>query len=156
MSVLTNEQRRENFFVFLDRDGTIIEERNYLSRLEDIKFFPGSETAIARLNRAGLKVVVVSNQSGVARGCSCRKPRTGMFEQAACDFGGGLRGVMVGDNHGDLEAGHNAGLATVLVRTGYGERIYSEGKYQADFVAQDLTEAADWILQQNVGMNKLH
>jgi D-glycero-D-manno-heptose 1,7-bisphosphate phosphatase len=52
----------------LDRDGTLIEERNYLSRVEDITFIDGSEQAVARLNRAGFKVVVISNQSGIARG----------------------------------------------------------------------------------------
>jgi D-glycero-D-manno-heptose 1,7-bisphosphate phosphatase len=54
--------------VFLDRDGTINEERNYLHRVEDFAFIPGVPQAIARLNRAGYLVVVVTNQSGVARG----------------------------------------------------------------------------------------
>jgi D-glycero-D-manno-heptose 1,7-bisphosphate phosphatase len=54
--------------VFLDRDGTIDEEANYLSRAEDVRLIPGAARAIARLNAAGLAVVVVSNQSGLARG----------------------------------------------------------------------------------------
>ena len=54
--------------VFLDRDGTIIEEVEYLSRLSDIRLLPGAGGAIARLNRMGIPVIIVSNQSGVARG----------------------------------------------------------------------------------------
>lgn len=54
--------------VFLDRDGVIIENAHYLARLEDIRFIPGAAAAIRRLNEAGVPVVVVSNQSGVARG----------------------------------------------------------------------------------------
>lgn len=54
--------------VFLDRDGTINEEVHYLRRAEDVRLIPGAARAIARLNAAGLMVVVVSNQSGLARG----------------------------------------------------------------------------------------
>lgn len=54
--------------VFLDRDGTIIEESGYLDRLERLVFFPFSVDAVRVLNRAGLAVVVVTNQAGIARG----------------------------------------------------------------------------------------
>lgn len=54
--------------VFLDRDGTINVEKDYLYRPEEFAFLPGVPEAIARLNRAGLTVIVVTNQSGVARG----------------------------------------------------------------------------------------
>ena len=54
--------------VFLDRDGTINVEKEYLHRPEELEFIPGVPQAIARLNRAGYLVVVVTNQSGVARG----------------------------------------------------------------------------------------
>ncbi|MDH4120688.1 MAG: HAD family hydrolase [Deltaproteobacteria bacterium] len=54
--------------VFIDRDGTLIEEVNYLSRLDQMVLIPGAGAAVARVNRAGLPVVVVSNQAGVARG----------------------------------------------------------------------------------------
>lgn len=54
--------------VFLDRDGTINVEKNYLHRIEDFEFIPGVPEAIARLNRAGFLVIVVTNQAGVARG----------------------------------------------------------------------------------------
>lgn len=54
--------------VFLDRDGTIVREVNYLCRPEDTELLPGAGQAIAKLRRAGFAVVVVSNQSGIARG----------------------------------------------------------------------------------------
>ncbi len=54
--------------VFIDRDGTLIEDKHYLADPEKIKFLPGSRESVARLKQAGYKIVIVSNQSGVARG----------------------------------------------------------------------------------------
>jgi D-glycero-D-manno-heptose 1,7-bisphosphate phosphatase len=54
--------------VFIDRDGTINEEREYLYRTDDFAFIPGAPQAIRRLNEAGYLVIIVTNQSGVARG----------------------------------------------------------------------------------------
>ena len=54
--------------VFLDRDGTLIAEKNYLSRPEDVVIFPGAGDALKRLQDAGFKLFIVSNQSGVGRG----------------------------------------------------------------------------------------
>jgi len=57
-----------NRAVFLDRDGTLIAERNYLSRAEDVQIFPGAGAALKKLSDAGFKLFIVSNQSGVGRG----------------------------------------------------------------------------------------
>ncbi|HLX71357.1 MAG TPA: HAD family hydrolase [Verrucomicrobiae bacterium] len=57
-----------NRAVFLDRDGTIIVERNYLSKVEDVAILPGASEALKRLEDAGFKLFIVSNQSGVGRG----------------------------------------------------------------------------------------
>jgi D-glycero-D-manno-heptose 1,7-bisphosphate phosphatase len=57
-----------NRAVFLDRDGTVNEEVGYLSDLKELRLIPGAGRAIKRLNDAGLTVVLVTNQSGVARG----------------------------------------------------------------------------------------
>jgi len=54
--------------VFLDRDGTLIDELGYLARPEGVRLFPGAATAVRALNEADLAVVVVTNQSGIARG----------------------------------------------------------------------------------------
>ena len=57
-----------NRAVFLDRDGTLIAEKNYLCRPEDVAVFPGAGGALKRLADAGFRLFIVSNQSGVGRG----------------------------------------------------------------------------------------
>ena len=54
--------------VFLDRDGTMIHEVGYLSRLEDLRWFPWTIDAIRLLNRAGFVVCVTTNQGGIGLG----------------------------------------------------------------------------------------
>ena len=54
--------------VFLDRDGTLIEDKDYLSRPEDVRIYPGVPEALRRLQGAGFRLVMVTNQSGVGRG----------------------------------------------------------------------------------------
>ncbi|HEU4556591.1 MAG TPA: HAD family hydrolase [Longimicrobium sp.] len=54
--------------VFLDRDGTLIHDRHYLADPAGVELLPGAGEAVARLNRAGFFVVLVTNQSGIGRG----------------------------------------------------------------------------------------
>ena len=54
--------------VFLDRDGTLIDELGFLARPEGLRLLPGVGAAVRRLNEAGRTVIVVTNQSGIARG----------------------------------------------------------------------------------------
>lgn len=54
--------------VFLDRDGTIIEERGFLHRPEEVVLLPGAPEALRKLKLRGFKLFIVSNQSGVGRG----------------------------------------------------------------------------------------
>lgn len=54
--------------VFLDRDGVLIEEREYLHRVEEVVFTPGTVAGLKRLADAGFQLVIVTNQSGVGRG----------------------------------------------------------------------------------------
>ena len=54
--------------VFLDRDGTLIEDVGFLERVDQVQVYPWTTDAVRRLNEAGLAVVVTTNQSGVARG----------------------------------------------------------------------------------------
>jgi D-glycero-D-manno-heptose 1,7-bisphosphate phosphatase len=57
-----------NRCVFLDRDGTINEEVNYLSHSDQLRLIAGAAEAIKQFNQAGLKTVIITNQAGVARG----------------------------------------------------------------------------------------
>ncbi len=54
--------------LFLDRDGVIVEDTRYLGRAPDVRMLAGVSEAIGRCNRLGIPVIVVSNQSGIARG----------------------------------------------------------------------------------------
>jgi D,D-heptose 1,7-bisphosphate phosphatase len=64
---LTIEKKRQAA-IFLDRDGTINEEAGYLDRMEKLRLIPGAAEAIRLINASGMKAVVVTNQSGIARG----------------------------------------------------------------------------------------
>ena len=187
-----------NRAVFLDRDGTINEEVGYVNHIERFTLIPRVGQAIRLLNQHGIKIVVVTNQSGVARGyfpeslihlvhqkmqdllkmdgayldgiyycphhpdvgeppyrqkCRCRKPNMGLIEEAvkeldiACS-----QSYAVGDRSGDIEFGHLFGAKTILVLTGYGKGEWEfhrdQWNVKPDYVAQDLYEAVQWILQK--------
>jgi D-glycero-D-manno-heptose 1,7-bisphosphate phosphatase len=88
-----------------------------------------------------------------ADGCGCRKPKPGLLEHAAREHSLDLgRSFVVGDRYGDVEFAQRAGASGVLVRTGYGAgelaRHAAKWPVPPDFVADDLTAAADWILRQ--------
>jgi D-glycero-D-manno-heptose 1,7-bisphosphate phosphatase len=168
--------------VFLDRDGTLIEEVGYLDRIDRLRLFPETIDALRVLQRAGLHLIIATNQSGIAQGlftesfvrdlharltemlaqggvrldaiymcphhpeaklaayrtvCECRKPSTGLVQQAARELDLDLsQSYMIGDRWRDLLAGQKAGTAGVLVRTGA----------VADVVVDDMAAAASWIL----------
>ncbi len=169
--------------VFLDRDGTIIEDVNYLSKLEDIKLLPHAKDGLKALKECGYKLIVVSNQSGVGRGyftkefvekthkvlnsmldnmidafyfcphtpndnCSCRKPKTGMIDEAIKHFNiNKKRSYVVGDKESDIELGKNANITPLLVTSGYGSITKQNTK--AKKVFDNLYEVAKWICQRD-------
>lgn len=59
--------------VFLDRDGTIVDDTGFIRRVEDVKLLPDAAGAVRELNAAGWAVIVITNQSGVARGLLSEK-----------------------------------------------------------------------------------
>lgn len=67
--------------VFLDRDGTIAKDVPYCSRPEDFDLLPGAAEGIRLLNEHGLKVIVVTNQSGIARGYFTEDILTGIHDK---------------------------------------------------------------------------
>jgi D-glycero-D-manno-heptose 1,7-bisphosphate phosphatase len=189
--------------VFLDRDGTITEERGYINHLDRVQLYPWAAEAIRRLNRAGRRVIVVTNQSGVARGvfteellhqvhrkigfelaarkarvdavyycphhpegpveayrakCQCRKPATGMVQEAAKRFQIDLASsFVVGDTYRDMQMGFNAGARTILVMTGYGRGEYEHHRNRwdrlPDRIAENLLEAVEIILGDGAPRN---
>ena len=54
--------------VFIDRDGTIMEDTDYCSHPKDVRIFPGAVDALRRLKARGFKLIIVTNQSGIGRG----------------------------------------------------------------------------------------
>ena len=85
--------------------------------------------------------------------CTCRKPATGMMEQAARQFGICLgESFVIGDRYIDIEMAQRAGASSVLVRTGFGqgewEMFRSNGTAQPDHVAENVYEAVQWILKR--------
>jgi histidinol-phosphate phosphatase family protein len=78
-------------------------------------------------------------------GCDCRKPRTGLLQQAARELGLPAAGaVMVGDKPADVAAGRAVGATTVWLSHG---RAYPAGEPEADFVAASWPEMVGWILR---------
>ena len=166
--------------VFLDRDGVLSEEKSYVCALQDLTVFPYTKECVEKIKEKGYLAIVITNQSGVARGlfwekvlqemnsylikeigvdavyycphhpqgkiekyrkeCNCRKPRTGMIEQACKDFSIDMeRSYIVGDRASDILLGQNAGITTVLVESGYGtERL--EQEVTPDYIKKDLRE----------------
>lgn len=60
--------KEQEYCSFLDRDGTINEEVNFVKSVEELKLIPGAAQAIQRMNALGLNTFILSNQSGIARG----------------------------------------------------------------------------------------
>jgi len=173
--------------IFLDRDGVIINEKGYISSLEQVEIFPFAADCLTKLKNAGYILIVITNQSAVARGivtknelerihsyllqqlplddifycphypmvpeqkpygikCSCRKPETGLIDQAVAQYGIDLlESYMVGDRAADILTGQNAGIKTILLNSGYGlERM--ESLVYPDFIFSDLQGFCDWLL----------
>jgi D-glycero-D-manno-heptose 1,7-bisphosphate phosphatase len=168
--------------VFIDRDGTIIHDADYCSDPQQVKLFPRIAEALKRLKSHGLKLIIITNQSGIGRGffsleqyraveaeilrqlgndlvdatyfcphnpddgCNCRKPESGMILQAAREHRVDLRrSFLIGDKESDAECGQNAGVRTIRVRTGLDRETIDS---VADWVAEDLPEAVEIILNQ--------
>ena len=90
-----NSKMMKQRAVFLDRDGTVNVEKEYLSRIEDFEFIPGSKEAIRRLRDAGFLIVVVTNQSGIGRGYYSEKDLKSLhqfMEDELAKIGAGIDG----------------------------------------------------------------
>jgi D-glycero-D-manno-heptose 1,7-bisphosphate phosphatase len=71
---------------FLDRDGTINVEKNYIYRVEDFEFVPGAIEALQLLRGAGIDIIVVSNQAGVAKGLFSETDLAALNQHMTCEL----------------------------------------------------------------------
>lgn len=78
--------------VFLDRDGTLIEEVNFLSRVEDLRLFPYTAESVRLLKENGFLVIVVTNQSGIGRGVYDEAAMHAIHDQIQVDLAGAIDG----------------------------------------------------------------
>jgi len=90
---------------------------------------------------------------GKEAGCDCRKPKTGLFENAAREWKFDPRKTFyIGDKLADMQAGAAYGLRTVMVLTGWGEREYKlvPADIKPDLIAKDFAEAIDFVLRETL------
>jgi histidinol-phosphate phosphatase family protein len=191
--------------VFLDRDGTLIEERGYIRRPQEVLLLPGAGRALARLNASKYRTVAVTNQPVIARGecdeaglrrihnrletllgaegayldriyccphhpdagfagerpdlkvdCNCRKPGTGLIEDAQADLNLDLsKSWMIGDSTTDVMTARRAGMRSILVATG---EAGLDGKWPCvpDFKCASIVEAVELILDFAAGEGMPH
>ena len=182
--------------VFLDRDGTLIPDKDCLRTADELELLPGVAEAVRWLNHHGWRAVVVTNQPVIAKGwcteaelqrmhnkletllgrehafldriyfcphhpdagfdgenkelkirCDCRKPATGMIQRAVSDLNIDLtQSWLIGDTTTDLQTAKNAGLRSILVRTGHAGR---DGRHSAtpDFVFDTLNDAVKFVVE---------
>jgi histidinol-phosphate phosphatase family protein len=181
--------------VFLDRDGTLVVDKDCLRTEDDLELLPGAGEAIHELNCQGWRAVVVTNQPVIAKGwcseaglrvihnkmemllsqqhafvdriyycphhpdkgfpgerpelkiaCRCRKPGIGMIEQAVADLNIDLtQSWLIGDTTTDIQTARNAGLRSILVRSGSGGRD-AKHEAQPDFVFDSIREAVQFVV----------
>jgi UDP-N-acetylmuramoyl-tripeptide--D-alanyl-D-alanine ligase len=173
--------------IFLDRDGVLNADHGYVYKVEDLVILDGVGKGLKRFQDLGYLLLVITNQSGVARGlytladvdifnralaerirdengvklddfficphhpdgsvpefsfpCTCRKPKTGLIEQAVekwqVDLG---RSIIIGDKPSDIDLAVNAnipGIQISITRYGVSDK--------AAFQALDLVDAANYI-----------
>lgn len=181
--------------IFLDRDGTLNEEVNYLKSTEDIRIFPNTVHALQNFKSLGFLNIIITNQSGIARGLFGeyelnnihtefrkilkhsdneliddifyspfhpegivemfkadsidRKPGIGMILKAKTKHDINLsESFLIGDSYSDMKCGENAGIKSILVRTGYGirdEKKCLDENIILEYVANDILDASNYI-----------
>jgi D-glycero-D-manno-heptose 1,7-bisphosphate phosphatase len=180
--------------IFIDKDGTLIKDIPYNVDPKEIYLTPDIAETLKKFQDKGYKIIVISNQSGVAHGffkekdlkpvfkkidtllephevkisgyfycphhpqgsvkpynvsCNCRKPKPGLFQQAANKLGINLKtSWMIGDSASDIQAGTAAGCSTILFNY-YSPQIPKMSIIKPDFTAKN---AQDLIQIVNMGL----
>jgi histidinol-phosphate phosphatase family protein len=174
--------------VFLDRDGTLARDIHYCRRPEDLELLPTVAEGLRLLARLDYKIIVITNQSGIARGyftedtlsrihekmlqdirqaggridavyycphhpddaCACRKPQTGLLQQAAREWNLDLsQSYFIGDKFLDMQAANKVNCKAVIVPNTPPETDLLEGKNdypeKLHYISPDFINAAKWI-----------
>jgi len=134
--------------VYLDRDGTLNFDPGYLNQPEQLRLLPGAGQAVARLNRAGFKTVVLSNQSGLARGLITQDQLEAIHQrlrELLAEDGARLDGVFVCPHHPD------EGCACRKPAPGLVHRAQRELGVSPDNAIVIGDKASDVELARNVG-----
>jgi len=182
----------KNKAIFVDRDGTINVDVHYLDDPDKFEMYPGVPTGMKKLQEKGFKLIVITNQSGIARGyfsehqlfkihekmnnilfqfgvvldgiyycphhpddnCNCRKPNTGLFEQAISDHKiDSKKSFMIGDKILDICAGKRIGARTILIPEPHirEELIAQKQMWECfpEFIAEDFLNAVEWIIRSD-------
>jgi len=169
--------------VFIDRDGTMGGDY-YVEFPQDYYHYEGTREAFELLNKNGFAPIIFTNQSCIARkkdggydfaaefsdigamdwficphdnddNCNCRKPKTGLLEQAKEKYGLNLNDCyVIGDRWSDMVSGGKMGCKLILVKTGRGEESLGCDRdkwrdFSPVFVAENLYEAAVWLCGGN-------
>ena len=173
--------------IFLDRDGTIIEEPpdEVVDSIDKIKILPNALCGLESLKDADFSLFIITNQIGISQGrlsieefhifnnhflkqleskdihisdiffcphspednCECRKPKSGLIEQAKQKYEINLnQSYVIGDRKSDILLGKEIGAKTILVQT---DVDFTEEELSPDFVAKDLLDVANYILSSS-------
>lgn len=180
--------------IFLDRDGVLNVEKSYICSIDELEIYDYARKSVDMIHQKGYLAIVISNQSGIARGlfseeslqkmnaflmdntgvdavyycphylqgkvkkyaidCDCRKPNIGLLQKSGEDYSIDMKqSYMVGDRAVDILTGQNAGVKTVLLKTGYGERGL-EFDITPDHIYDNLLEFAKKLPRAKRGGRK--
>lgn len=183
--------------IFIDRDGTLINDIELLCNPDDLELLPHTASAIKKINNSNFLSFLITNQPVIARNlcnisvltqihkkletllgregaylndiyfcphhpdrgypeenpdfkidCRCRKPETGMIDRALSDYNIDVGSSwFIGDTTVDVQTGINAGMKTILVKTG---KSGQDKKFKVfpDFVFNNVADAVDFILSK--------
>lgn len=112
--------------VFLDRDGTIAKDVPYCSRPEDFKLLPRAAEGISLLNKIGFKVIIVTNQSGIARGYFNEDMLNKIHQKMRDDlakFGAHIDDIYYCPHHPDDNCGCRKPKPTLIIKAAKEHRI---------------------------------
>ncbi len=175
--------------IIFDRDGTLIVDKEYVHKIEELQFFPRVVEALQKIDKK-TKIIIITNQAGIGKGifieqdylkfrnhiwkvledrgitiaaeyfcphhpkgiapynveCNCRKPKSGLFEQAIEEHGLSSKNCWnIGDMRRDIIAGQKLGMKGILVKTGFGGQGGDGDLVIPEYVAEDVYDAIEFI-----------